>query len=433
MFYGWKIVGVAFVTHFVSAGFIIYSYGVFLKALAEEFEGSRLEVSLGLLLVQVLTAVFSPFLGRILDRYSIRNIMCLGVVAMATGLVAASRVSSLMQFYIVVGSLIGLGSAMTGQLPSMTVVSNWFVRRRGTALGIATMGISLSGAVLAPAMAMMVSLMGWRQTFVAYGFASLLVTLPLVWLVIVKRPEDMGLSPDGDMPRGSSGDDQPGRSATREVETAGHTEWTTLGMLCHPSFWAILVATSLCFSAMSAMVTHLVPHVTDLGFSPGRAAFLLSAAAAAGVVGKMLFGWIADTLDARLAFWLAILCQMCGMATIQIVDTYLGLAATAAVFGLGMGGIVPLSASLVGQIFGRYSFGRALGLMSPFMLPIQCLGAPFAGFIYDCTGNYFLAFKVYIGLLALAAGALLLLGLSAPRSDTLGSAACDAARRSPAG
>jgi MFS family permease len=121
------------------------------------------------------------------------------------------------------------------------------------------------------------------------------------------------------------------------------------------------------------------------------------------------------------------------MATIQIVDTYLGLAATAAVFGLGMGGIVPLSASLVGQIFGRYSFGRALGLMSPFMLPIQCLGAPFAGFIYDCTGNYFLAFKVYIGLLALAAGALLLLGLSAPRSDTLGSAACDAARRSPAG
>lgn len=417
MFYGWKIVGVSFATHFISVGFIFYSYGVFFKALAAEFGGSRLEVSLGLMLINVVNAAFAPFLGKFLDHHSVRNIMCLGVIAMAAGLFAASRVQSLLQFYVVLASLLGVGAAMMGQLPSSTLVSNWFVRRRGMALGVATMGISFSGVVMAPVTTVMVASLGWRQTFVAYGFIALAVGLPLVWLFVVKRPEDLGLYPDG-----SDGPalDEPGLPLATEgpaIDALGGLEWTYRGLLRDRNFWVISLTTSLCFASMSALLVHMVPHVTDLEFSPQKAAFALSACAGAGVAGKVLFGWIADLIDTRLAFWASILCQLCGMAVIQTVDAYPAILMTSAVFGLGMGGIVPLSGSLVGQVFGRRSFGRTMGLMSPVMLPFQFLGPPFAGYIYDRTGSYFFAFKIYIGFYILAACALLLLRLPGPNRE----------------
>jgi MFS family permease len=409
MFYGWKIVMVTFVTNFISVGFLFYSYGVFFKDLSEEFGGGRFGVSLGLMVVNVVNAIIAPYLGRIVDRRSIRNIMSLGILSLGLGFILASRVGSILQFYVVLGGLIGVGAAMMGGLASSTLVANWFVRRRGMALAIATMGISFSGMVMAPVTTQMVSAYGWRRTFVVYGILTIVIALPLVRRFIVNCPEDIDLVPDGVSNESVINAKELGKPGLplapgdQMIDHPGDFEWSSLGMLRDRNFWSIALSVTFCFCSIGAFLTHLIPHATDLGYSPSLAAFALSVSAGAGVIGKLLFGWIADHIDTRYALWLSILLQTCGMITIQFASSYPALLATCGVFGLGFGGVVPLSGSLVGEVFGRRFFGRTFGLMGPCMLPLQFLGVPLAGYIFDRTQSYTLAFRFYVVLYILAA------------------------------
>lgn len=411
MFYGWKIVGVTFATHFISMGFIFYSFGVFFKALEGEFGGGRLGISLGLTIMSIMTALFAPFLGRALDRGSIRNIMCVGAVALSIGFLLASRITALWQFYIVLAFL-GLSAAMMGGLPSSTLVSNWFVERRGTALGIASMGISVSGVIMAPMTTRLIDTLGWRNTFIIFGLTSVTVTFPLIRAFVVNRPEDRGLYPDGapDPPSHEASDPVvPLAPGGLMIDHAAGLQWKARGVLRDRNFWIIAVTMGLNFCAMSAVLTHFIPHATDLGFSPAMAANVLAVAAGAGVAGKILFGFIADRIDTRFGFWLAMLFQATGLLGIQSVTHYPPLLLAGACFGLGMGGLVPLMGSLIGGLFGRRAFGRVMGLLSPCMVPIQTFGVPFAGLVYDRTGSYDIAFKTFLGAYAVAAAVLLFL------------------------
>ncbi len=415
MFYGWKIVGATFFTHFISVGFIFYSYGAIFKALAGELGGSRLGVSIGLTVMSAVTAVLAPFLGRVLDRDSIRNVMALGALLMGCGFFASARVSELWQFYIVLGTLLGFGAAMLGGLPGSTLVANWFVARRGLALGIATMGISLSGLVMAPLATYLIASFGLRTTFVFYGFVALVVVLPVVWLSIVNRPEDMGLLPDG-------GRNARARAHAPEpvlplapgdliTDHAPRLEFSALGALRTLNFWAIVVPVALNFSAMGAVLIHIIPHATDIGFSPAQAALVLSSMAGMGVVGKLLFGWLADRGDKRLGFWLSSALQAFGVFLLRDAQSYPALLGSGAVFGLGMGGLIPLWGALVGAAFGRFAFGRVMGLMSPCMLPIQMLGVPFAGWIHDVRGSYDIALGIFLAVYGVSMAVLILLRL----------------------
>ena len=150
MYYGWKIVGATFVTWFISVGFLFYSYGVFFPALEEDFGGTRFAISTGLAIMSIAMGLLAPFLGRAVDEWSIRRIMLIGSACMSAGFLAASQITALWHFYVLMGTLLGVGAGMIGQLPNSTLVSNWFIKRRGTALGVATMGVSMSGVVMAP-------------------------------------------------------------------------------------------------------------------------------------------------------------------------------------------------------------------------------------------------------------------------------------------
>ena len=191
-FAGWQQVAVAFVTLFVSVGFGFYSYGAFFPALADEFGGSRLGVGIGMSIFFLTNGLLSPFLGRAIENGSIRRVLLLGVAFLVAGLVAASRVQDLWQFYCVLGGLLAVGACLLGGLTGSTLVSNWFVRRRGMALGVATMGISFSGMVMAPLATWLIELYGWRNTFLAYAGLTIVVVLPAVYLLVIDRPEDIG-------------------------------------------------------------------------------------------------------------------------------------------------------------------------------------------------------------------------------------------------
>jgi MFS family permease len=404
MFYGWRIVALAFVTNFIAVGLVFYSYGVFFKVLAAEFGGSRFGVAAGLAIMNVAISVAAPFLGQTLDRHPIRNVMCLGVLLMAIGFFVASQIDALWQFYLMMGTFLAMGVLAVGPLAGSTLVANWFSERRGMALGIAGMGISFSGFAMAPLATLLIGAIGWRNTILVYGAVPLLVVIPAVWFVVVNRPEEMGLRPGG--AQGSQAAEPPVDSQPSSLRRGGHlapavpseATWSIRSALRERNLWVIAMAYALNSCSNGAMLTHIVPHATDIGFEPLAAAWVLSCIAGFGVAGKVLFGWTVDRIHKRLALWCATGLQGIGVVLILNAEQYHALLLAGAVYGMGMGGMVPLSGALIGAAFGRYRFGRMTGLMNPLMLPIRILGIPYAGWVFDRTGSYEIAFQTFIAL-----------------------------------
>lgn len=397
-FYGWRIVAVAFVCDFVAVGFMFYSYGVFFKAMAAEFGGSRLQVSLGLTFVSAVGALVAPFVGRSVDHRPVRRIILVGTLLTSTGFLLLGQVQHVWQLYLVLGTLIAVGLSTMGHIPPATLVANWFVHRRGTALGLATMGISLSGLVMPPLATWLIDELGWRGGYLVYGVATLCLVGPPVALVVVDRPEDVGLAPDDDR---------------RSLEDAAdQVAWSTSRILRSRGFWVIGLCWALTFTSLGAILTHLVPHLTDIGVGAYRAATLLSIAAGCGLVGKVVFGRVADAGDPRSAVWLSLAAQVAGLLLLTRATTFEGLVPVIALFGLGMGGAVPLQSLFVARYFGRRSYGKARGLLQPLMFPLQAIGIPLGGFVFDETGSYGLAFTGYVCAYGLAAATLLALPAS---------------------
>ncbi|MBD3648316.1 MAG: MFS transporter, partial [Pseudomonadales bacterium] len=376
LYYGWKIVAVAFVVDFIAVGFFFYSYGVFFKALATEFGGSRLDVSIGITLVNVVSAILAPFLGRMLDVYPIKYIIVAGILAKSAGFVLLSLIGSQWQLYLVLATLIGVGTVAMGGLSTAKLVTNWFSKKRGTALGVATMGISLSGVAMPPISAWLIENYGWRTGFQVFAFITFVVVLPVVLRYVVSRPEHMGLNVDNI------------RTTDTVQPVVKHPHWSTRAALGHWNFWIVVLVFGLMFCSMGATLTHMVPRVTDLGFTLVEAAPILSFAAGAGVLGKVAYGWITDHWNVRYAVLTAIAAQVTGNVLLLIHGDYIWIATGGAIFGFGMGGIVPIHGSMVSELFGQQGFGFIMGLMRPAMMPLQVAGIPFAGWIFDITGSY---------------------------------------------
>jgi|TARA_B110000967_G_scaffold208163_1_gene259473 MFS family permease len=396
-FYGWRMVLVAFCVDFVAVGFFFYSYGVFFKAIAEDFGGSRLGIAFGLTVTNIVGAIAAPYVGRALDKYPLKHVMGVGATFMAVGFLGLSFVRNPIEFYLVLGIFVGFGASSMGSLATSKLVANWFDRRRGTALGIAAAGVSLSGVIMPYISAELINNYGWREGFLVYGLFTLLVVLPMVLRFVVTRPEDIGMRPDGAMPIVV----RPGvelqlpkpRLAMRDV-------------FREHNFWVIVLTFSLIFCCMGATLTHMIPRLTDNGYTLVQASLVMSLCAGFGVTGKLSFGWLGDRLSLRKVMSIVIVMQFTGQLLMYLSVDLVVFAVGASLFGYGVGGVVPMHGATVGKTFGRDRFGAILGLMRPAMLPIQILGVPFAGWIYDVTGSYAIAFEVFLGIYFLAAVAL---------------------------
>ena len=388
---------VAFCIDFVAVGFFFYSYGVFFKAIAEDFGGSRLGVAIGLTVTNAVGAIAAPYVGRALDKYPLRNVMGIGALFMAFGFLGLSFVQNELQFYLVLGLFIGFGASSMGNLATSKLVTNWFDKRRGTALGIAAAGVSLSGVIMPYISAELIENFGWRQGFLVYSAFTFLVVVPLIFRFVISRPEDVGLRPDGAMP--IKFDDgsivPPAERAPPKVRL--------LELFKEHNFRMIVLTFSLLFCSMSATLTHMIPRLTDFGYTLVEASLVMSLCAGFGVIGKLSFGWLSDRLSVRKVMAIVIFMQFTGQYLMFSSLDYVTFAIGASMFGYGVGGVVPMHGAVVGKTFGRDRFGAVLGLMRPAMFPIQILGVPFAGWIFDVTGSYDIAFQVFLGLYFLAA------------------------------
>jgi MFS family permease len=394
IFMGWRMVAAAFFVDFVAVGFFFYSYGVFFKAIAAEFGDSRLGVALGLTVTNAVGAIAAPLVGRALDHFPLKRVIGVGATSMAIGFLGLSQVQTQMQFYLVLGLFIGFGASSMGNLATSKLVANWFDRKRGMALGIAATGVSLSGVVMPYISAEIIAGYGWRNGFLVYGLFTFMVVVPFVLSVVVSKPEDVGLQPDGALQLPPTDVQAKAAPAPR---LSMHQVWRD------HNFWVIVLTFSLIFCCMSTTLTHMVPRLTDMGHELSLASLVMSLCAGLGIFGKLSFGWLGDKLPMRRVLLLVILVQFSGQLLMYQSEALFWFAVGAALFGYGVGGVVPLHGAIVGKTFGRERFGAVLGLMRPAMFPIQILGVPFAGWVYDTTGSYAQAFQALLFLYGFAA------------------------------
>ena len=374
---------------------LLSAYGVIQTPLIEEFAADAAQLGIGMGLAILAMALSALALGPIFDRGPLRTVMLAGVALMFSAMFALSRGSALWQLALCL-PLVAAGFSMYGMFPAQVMLVNWFVQRRGSALGRAAVGGSIGALIVPIAMAALVDAFGWRTALVALAAGAALLAGPPIALFAVKRPEDVGQTPDG-LPI------VPEPMPARAAHAAPASE--IRGWLRGPNFWAIGLGAGLALS-VSVATLFLVRHLEKLGIERTQAALLPSLIAAFGILGKLAAGWAIDRFDARGVVVTALWVHALGWAIVATQSSYAALLVAAAPLGLGGGGFLPLPAVLQGRCFGRDAIGRVSGLHAMLGLPFLVATAPLVGMAEVATGSFRTPFLGLAGALVVASGVL---------------------------
>ena len=410
LFWGWYVVLGAFLIQAINYG-ARYSFGVFVKPMAEEYLWSRSVISAGMSVMVLAYGISGIFAGRLVDRIAPRWIITAGATLMAAGLFLTLLIREPWQFYVTYGVFGGLGAACLGVVVCNSSVGKWFVRKRGLAIGIASIGVGAGTMATVPLAGYVVKVYGWQMGFAAIGVFVLVIGVGLSqWLMGKTKPEDYGLRPDGGSTEsGPASDPEPfavpsGRPSLRPV-------------LRNSQFWIMVVCYSLAVMAeMSAMV-HQVPYALDRQIDKVAAASSLGMIGMASIFGRFFFGWLCDRLrDAKYASALGFFFMAVGMFLLTRTTTVTTLFVYALLFGFGYGSITALMPFLLADRFGRHILGASYGLQVFFVMAIGgATGPMITGYIYDLTGSYANAWLM--NLAALVIVTFLILTLKKPGAE----------------
>jgi MFS family permease len=289
---------------------------------------------------------------------------------MAAGFALIAAAPALWLLGLLFEGVVGPGALAAGPLSASKLVANWFLRRRGLALGIAATGTSVGGFAVPPLLTLAIGRFGWRGAALAMAATLVLFALPVVALAVVGRPEERGVAPDGDPP-------EPGAP---RAPPAPHAMRASLELLRHRNFLGITLSIGSVFSILGGLLTNLHAYATDLGIPAERASLLFSALSACGIVGKLGFGGVADRWSKRGLVWIAMAMLAVFLGVLLARPAFGWLALAAGLAGFALGGFLPLWGALIADCFGREAFGRVMGLMAPLMLPLS------GGAIIDADG-----------------------------------------------
>jgi MFS family permease len=384
IFYGYYLVGAAFVAQFISTGMYSYVLGSFMEPMTTELGWSRADFTLTRTIGQMVMAFAGIYIGSRVDVYGGKPIMLCGSVLLGLMLALTSQVETLSQWLILNGVMVTIGCAMLGNLVVNVTLSKWFVERRGIVISIAAMGVSFGGVVLTPLATWLVDTIGWRDAWVWLGVGATTLTLPLA-LIMRRAPEDHGLHPDGF----SSAQIAQGRGERARLELAG--SFTRREAVRTFSFYALVIAFGFFSINIFVLLIHTVPLLSDAGLTRNEASFAMLVASVPAMISKPIWGyWIDRTSPKPLA---AVSASVTGIALFLIVyatasSNLLWIYAAYAVLGLGWGGMIPMQEVIWASFFGRRFLGAIRGAAMPYALALSAL-APWLVSIYrDTMGSY---------------------------------------------
>lgn len=391
LFYGWTIVGVSTVGLFLGAPLVVFSFSVFFKSLVVDFHASRAAVSFAFSLFNLIGALWIPGIGVLIDRFGAKRVVI--VSTLLYGLILGSALwvgSSLWQLYLffaVLGIAMASGPA---PVPYGVVISHWFDRHRGLALGLSMMGVGIGSIVVPMLSQRLIAMFGWRMAFAIFGGAVLLFPLPVIAALLQNDPRERGLRPDGDERNQASQlppQDKQGLS--------WHEIWHS------PTFWIMICIFSLAGASVHGAVLHMAAIFTDRGVTAQDAAIATALVGAGAIVGRLGSGYLLDHLFAPRVAIVFYGAAALGMAILCAGNS--GNAALVASFlvGLGMGAEVESMGYMISRYFGLAAFGTAYGHAFGAYMLSGAAGVLLMGAGYDRFHSYTLPLAGFCGALVL--------------------------------
>ncbi len=403
--YGWYIVGVGFLANTAGVFSLSSTLGVFLKPLTEDLGVSRGVFSLLRSGESLITASLSPLVGSMMDRHGGRWLMTFGAVVVGIGFLMLSQVEVFWQFLSVRWAL-HIGDAFLAYLVVNVAISRWFIRKRGRAIAFSSMGVGFAKVGIPIVTAWVIAGFGWRVAWAAFGILTLTLVVGPAAIWMRRRPEDMGLRPDGESAPSegtsqSKGKDQ--RSTPHHQTLAEEVIWSRPEAVRTKTFW--LIVTCLIFANIGAagLNLHLFAYVSDTSGSEMVAASVLSTLAFTQIFFPLIWGFIAERVEIRFALFLKFLIQATGLLLAIIWGGLFPLYFGFFLYGIGISGGMVLPDLLWAHYFGRLSLGSIRGLGLLMVQSISAIGPPFFGFLFDITGSYFLPFTLLIAALTISA------------------------------
>jgi sugar phosphate permease len=408
-FYGWIIVAGAFFGAFASGGIQGFTFSVFLKPMSDDLGWTRSALTAGIAINTLVASFIAPIFGFIVDKYGPRPIMA--VAALVGGVAAGllSNVTELWQFYVIFAVAGIFGGAALGEVVTQSTVVKWFVRLRGRAVAIGSMGGAASGAVLAPVITFMVATSGWRSGWVLMAAIFFMLLFPIS-LLMIRSPEDVGLTPDGDR-----------REANSQNRSDDEVSWYLKEALRDKTLWFLTAALTVAGLCVSSVVVHEFSLITDRGFSSTTAAAVLSTHAVMASAGRLIWGFVVEKVKVRYA--MSIVFLLCGLSVIMLVTVENSplLFVFAVIYGLSIGGYSVTTAVAFANYYGRANVGSIRGAVSPLVTGSVAVGPVLIAVGYDLQGNYTMGFFI-LSLLYLIASGLTLLATPPQRVTTTTSA-----------
>ena len=399
-FYGWWIVGAGGMVQWYASAIFWRGFQAFVPPILETFGWSRGVTGAAISLQRGESGMISPFVGVILDKYGPRKAMAFGILLTGGGFVYMSQMQSLWQFYIAIG-LLTLGMSFGTFIVFVVTVANWFVRKRARALAT-LMSFSAIGGLTLPILVASIDTFGWREVMMACGIGFWLIGFPAT-LVMRKRPEDYGMVPDGG----------PDKSLVNgKANRAGGIREQAITMrqaIKLRFFWQLAIVTSLGQLVSSTNLFHFAA-LLDYGMTAALAAAAAGAVAIGDLSGRAGIAVIGDRFDKRKMLTIAMIMQTIGVAGLaginaEVFGVNLGLwplPLFVVFFGLGFGSSIPLRLSILGDYFGRTSYGSIVGLTSSVNALFGAAGPALVGFIYDGTDSYRLGFTTLAVMLVIS-------------------------------
>ncbi|MBI4216742.1 MAG: MFS transporter [Chloroflexi bacterium] len=399
IFFGWWIVAGGFTIAVYAMGTVMYGFGAFFTPVIVEFGWSRAATSVAMSLRSAEAGFIDPVLGMAIDRLGPRKVMVFGAIVTCLSFLWMSTMDSLFSFY-GASMVLAIGFACINGLPPQVAVANWFHRYRSRAMGILIVGNGVS-TFLVPGVVLVIALFNWRIAMVLVGLGFLVVGIPAA-LFMRHHPEPYGYFPDGEKP--ASGFE--GEAADVVGHGHGHGSGAGGGLTARealrtPAFWLLSVGFGIGLSSLTAVTLHAIPFMESIGLERGTAAFVVSAMGAVSIVGRLGFGWLGDLYSKRYVIVVCFLLQVVGFMVLVLMNEMWMLGIWVLIYAPGYGGSIPLRPAITADYFGRKAYGTISGLMMAASVIFSFASPIFAGWIYDTTGSYRVAFLVFAFLAAL--------------------------------
>ena len=394
--YSWLILAAGFSILFFSGG-SRFAFGLMLKPISEDLDVSRSTLSAAFTTFMVVSAVAMPFVGRLVDRWSLRGTIAIGAVVGAAGLAMMGQVQNSWQVFAVYGVFYALGNSGTSIAPVVVMVSQWFVERRGVATSVAVSGNAIGQLFIVAALASLLVAIGWRSSLTILAVVNIVVLLPLVLLVV--RP-----SPPTQVPARSADDTDTPSEAGPEPD---FQPLTLRQALASRPFLLLIGIYTICGFQDFFVATHVVAFAQDQGVGDVLAGNMLAWMGVMGLLGVLVAGVMADALGASRPTLLCFAMRIGIFALILLAQSTPAILAFGLLYGFTFLITAPLTVVFLGNIYGPHRLGTLTGTVSMIHQIMGGLGALAGGWIYDLTGAYDTAFMLMLAL-SLAATALTL-------------------------